>query len=323
MHTHRTSMGQVLGTAKLAAMPLKGRQAFGGESNGYFSSRLDLSSLAGQNVRFRFRIGTDSAYGAYGWFIDDVRIYTCGAQANTPPAFSGLPDQALLVDTSRDNAIDLWAYADDPDSADNELTYTIDNTPDPNAGITIDSNRYIDINPTPGWMGQTDVTIRMADPGGLSDTGTFSVISREGRKVFLPIILSSAQGITFEDQLISLINVERSSRGLGALSKASILMQVAEAHSQDMVDRDFFSHTNPDGLGPGDRVTNAGYTWSYVGETIGAGDSTPQAMVDAWMGSSEHRDIILSTSPTEIGVGYVAGGSYGHYWTAVFATPAP
>lgn len=57
--------------------PLGGRQAFGRESNGYFSSRLDLSSLAGQDVRFRFCIGTDSSFDAYGWFIDDVRIYTC------------------------------------------------------------------------------------------------------------------------------------------------------------------------------------------------------------------------------------------------------
>ncbi len=57
--------------------PLGGRQAFVRESNGYISSRLNLSSLAGQNVRFRFRIGTDSSVDDYGWFIDDIRIYTC------------------------------------------------------------------------------------------------------------------------------------------------------------------------------------------------------------------------------------------------------
>src|SRR6185295_31004 len=57
--------------------PLNGRQAFVGESNGYISSRLNLSTLPGQNIRFRFRIGTDSLGNDYGWFIDDVRIYTC------------------------------------------------------------------------------------------------------------------------------------------------------------------------------------------------------------------------------------------------------
>ena len=58
--------------------PLKGRNAFVRESNGYKSSRANLSSLAGQSVRIRFRIGTDFIADDYGWFIDDIRIYTCG-----------------------------------------------------------------------------------------------------------------------------------------------------------------------------------------------------------------------------------------------------
>ena len=57
--------------------PLGGRQGFGGVSFGYTASRLDLSSLAGDDVRFRFRIGTDSSIGDWGWFIDDIRIYSC------------------------------------------------------------------------------------------------------------------------------------------------------------------------------------------------------------------------------------------------------
>lgn len=124
-----------------------------------------------------------------------------------------------------------------------------------------------------------------------------------------------------ESQLISLINDYRTSQGLMPLSQSSILMQVAEAHSQDMRDRDFFDHTNPDGLDPGERLTNAGYNWSVWGELIGCGYSTPQAMLNAWKGSPVHDSIMLSTSFTEIGVGYVSGGSCGHYWTAVFAEP--
>jgi bacillolysin len=57
--------------------PLAGRNAFGGESNGYISSRIDLGTLAGESVRFRFRIGSDHWGGKFGWFIDDFRIYTC------------------------------------------------------------------------------------------------------------------------------------------------------------------------------------------------------------------------------------------------------
>lgn len=63
--------------------PLKGRQAFRANSWGYQSSRLDLASFKGGNVRFRFRVGADGDYAGWGWFIDDVRIYTC-VTAPTP-----------------------------------------------------------------------------------------------------------------------------------------------------------------------------------------------------------------------------------------------
>lgn len=73
--------------------PLAGRLAFVRESNGYGASRADLSSLAGQSVMFRWRIGTDSMYGDYGWFLDDLRIVTCAAPAPpAPPVTPPSPD---------------------------------------------------------------------------------------------------------------------------------------------------------------------------------------------------------------------------------------
>jgi bacillopeptidase F (M6 metalloprotease family) len=57
--------------------PIKGRGAFSGFSHGYVSTRYNLAGLAGKNVRFRFRQANDSSVGAYGWLVDDVRIYTC------------------------------------------------------------------------------------------------------------------------------------------------------------------------------------------------------------------------------------------------------
>lgn len=71
--------------------PLGGRQAFGKSSTVYYSSRLNLSSLVGQNVQFRFRVGSDNSFGSDGWFIDDVRIYTCGNPVSIPTATSMSP----------------------------------------------------------------------------------------------------------------------------------------------------------------------------------------------------------------------------------------
>jgi bacillolysin len=68
--------------------PLAGRKAFTSQSQGYVASRADISSLAGKTVRFRFRIGTDYTGGDEGWFVDNVRIYSCVAllRLSTPPA---------------------------------------------------------------------------------------------------------------------------------------------------------------------------------------------------------------------------------------------
>ncbi len=107
------------------------------------------------------------------WDEDTFRVtVTC---VNQPPTISGLPDQTLPQDTSRDNAIDLWVYASDPESWDILLTFSKTEDTNPNVGVSIDSNRYVDINPTPGWCGQSDVTIRVADPSGLWDEDTFRV----------------------------------------------------------------------------------------------------------------------------------------------------
>jgi len=67
--------------------PLAGKQVFGGTSMGFGSSRIDLTSLAGQNVHFRFRFASDQSVQDEGWDVDDVRVYTC-SQPGTAPAIT-------------------------------------------------------------------------------------------------------------------------------------------------------------------------------------------------------------------------------------------
>ncbi|HEU5103728.1 MAG TPA: hypothetical protein VFU22_32150, partial [Roseiflexaceae bacterium] len=88
----------------MSSNPLHGRQVFSGNSRGYYSSRLDLSALAGQDVRFRFRIGTDQYVDALGWFIDDIRVYTCGV---TVPVASLQTVSAMVAEESGSLAIQL------------------------------------------------------------------------------------------------------------------------------------------------------------------------------------------------------------------------
>ena len=59
--------------------PLGGRQAFTGTSHGYISTRLNLAPLAGQTAIFRWRLGLDTGGFAFGWWVDNVKVYRCGS----------------------------------------------------------------------------------------------------------------------------------------------------------------------------------------------------------------------------------------------------
>jgi hypothetical protein len=137
--------------------------------------------------------GTDSSWRAFstkeGPYPPEL-VVEYGGAGNTPPVISGLPDQQVPVNGSQPGAIDLWAYASDAESPDSELMFAIDNAPASGAGVSISGNRYIDINPTTGWSGQTDVRIRVTDPGALWDTDTFRVTvgQPDDYKAYLPLL---------------------------------------------------------------------------------------------------------------------------------------
>lgn len=108
-------------------------------------------------------------------------------------------------------------------------------------------------------------------------------------------------------------NEARVSQGLMPLKLELTLTDVAQAHSQDMVDRAYFNHTNPDNQTPFDRLNTAGISYQYAAENIASGQTTPEQVVSAWMNSSGHRANILSTRFTRLGVGVS-----GTLWTQVF-----
>ena len=38
---------------------------------------VDLAAYAGQTIRVRFRLGSDSAAGNDGWWLDDIAVQSC------------------------------------------------------------------------------------------------------------------------------------------------------------------------------------------------------------------------------------------------------
>jgi uncharacterized protein YkwD len=119
-----------------------------------------------------------------------------------------------------------------------------------------------------------------------------------------------------EAQVLALVNDQRAAAGCGAVTADDKLAAVARAHSEDMRDRGFFSHVNPDGLDPFQRAERAGIT--AQAENIARGQQDAAAVMDAWMNSAGHRANILNCDLTRLGVG-IAEGSGGPWWTQLFA----
>ena len=133
-----------------------------------------------------------------------------------------------------------------------------------------------------------------------------------------------------EEAVLDLVNEERGVGGTcgsdsyppsDPLSMVPELRCAARVHALDMIARDFFDHTNPDGDGPYERSTYAGYDAMWSGENIAAGSVTAEGVMGQWMNSPGHCSNILFPDFTEIGVGYTPGGAYGSMWVQVFGSP--
>ncbi|MDQ0299945.1 putative YkwD family protein [Salibacterium salarium] len=124
----------------------------------------------------------------------------------------------------------------------------------------------------------------------------------------------------FEQEVIQLTNQEREQAGLDPLQSYSELSDVARDKSKDMRDAGYFDHNSPNYGSPFDMMDTYGIEYSGGGENIAAGQRSPEEVVEGWMNSQGHRENILNSDFTHIGVGHAEGGSYGDYWTQMFVT---
>jgi len=121
-----------------------------------------------------------------------------------------------------------------------------------------------------------------------------------------------------ENQVISLVNIERSKVGLSALKANWQLSRVARFKAEDMRDKNYFSHTSPVYGSPFEMMKNFGISFSAAGENIAMGQQTPSSVMTSWMNSPGHRQNILNVNYTEIGVGIAKSSNGSIYWVQQF-----
>ena len=130
----------------------------------------------------------------------------------------------------------------------------------------------------------------------------------------------TADELAKETDAFNRVNAHRAANSVAALILDSGLTTVARKHSQDMIGRGFFAHTNPSGQSPGDRVTAAGIAWTTCAENIQKNNfpNPSETAVTGWIASPGHNANMLNASLTRSGMGVAMDGSGMYYFTQVF-----
>lgn len=169
----------------------------------------------------------------------------------------------------------------------------------------------------------------------------------EVHQLFLPMVTKTevipasepACQLNDQEKRIEELLLSHAEQQRPSLACDPILASVARARAQDMGQRAYFAHVNPDGHGPNYLVSQAGYvlptTYSQEVngnniESIGAGPADADGMWNAWMVSEKHTTHLLAKTSffaeqIEYGIGFaqVPGSPYQYYWVFISARVGP
>jgi uncharacterized protein YkwD len=124
-----------------------------------------------------------------------------------------------------------------------------------------------------------------------------------------------------EQALLGQVNEYRIQNGLNPLTISPALTQAAHLMSQDMADKNYFSHTDSLGRDPFQRMAISGYdceaynTW--CGENLAAGVSAGSETFVLWRNSPGHNGNMLNPNYVVAGIAaaFNQDSTYGWYWT--------
>ena len=106
-------------------------------------------------------------------------------------------------------------------------------------------------------------------------------------------------------EILDLVNRDRSSHGLATLTLNPTLNLAASEKASDMLTENYFAHTSPSGISPWHWFKTAGYNYSFAGENLAEGYADASVLEKSWMASPSHRANILSPNYSEVGLAVV------------------
>lgn len=118
----------------------------------------------------------------------------------------------------------------------------------------------------------------------------------------------------YANEVLRLVNEERSSRGLKELTSRNDITKIANRRAEEISEN--YTHECPDGTYIWNVLVESGVTGA-ASENIAFGQSSPKEVVEAWMASSQHRTSILNERYNKLGVGYCEKDGV-TYWVQIF-----
>ncbi|EJN58788.1 CAP domain-containing protein [Halogranum rubrum] len=272
------------------------------------SDWLESTAVAGGYVR-----GGKDAYSFTGdlvgfWSDENPEVYVDGSRVD--------PDPLRMISIRKDDPASSVSY---------ELTTSGLLSSSAANGASIDGGDRVSggratgyvVNGTDSYAFSGDIEDLTAD-GGLSVVVDGETVGYEGE---WPPQSSGSDGsgsdpdsfvARLERRIHEKVNARRRANGVSELGYDADLAAAARAHSQDMVDRDFFSHTAPGDDSFADHYTDEGVSCRALGENIlyrslrdDDVDTVAENVVTQWMNSSGHRANILRDSWQVEGLGAV------------------
>lgn len=128
---------------------------------------------------------------------------------------------------------------------------------------------------------------------------------------------TSLLGNVYSSVLVDLTNQDRKDNNVKPLVVNSVLEQAAKLKVQDMVSKNYFAHTSPEGLTPWHWFSVAGYTFVYAGENLAVGFDESFDVNQGWLNSPLHKKNIIDAHFTEIGIATMEGKRNGRDTTYV------
>ncbi|MGM0367984.1 MAG: DUF4214 domain-containing protein [Actinomycetota bacterium] len=130
---------------------------------------------------------------------------------------------------------------------------------------------------------------------------------------------SNSSGISNEEntansfvlEVFSQVNQIRHGYRLNDLVLDGSLSAIAAQRANDMISRDYFSHTNPEGRTVFNILNENGIYFTCAAENINQASppetGTPENFLNMWLDSGTHRDNILDNRFNKVGIGFSEG----------------